>query len=431
MDESADLLDADACFLRAHLLHERNRPAEAADFCRRGLGRDPHHPGCLSLLAQSLLQLDGREEEALRAAYDAVTADPENAHQHAVLAFARSRTARDGQDSVLRRALEEADHAVSLDPGHDLAHVVRASILTRLEKWKEAEAAARRALELDPDNIQASSILSGVLVNLGRQREHTELAEDLLARGPDDPDAHIAAGFNYLQRGDQAKANEHFLEALRLEPNHEGARLGLIESHRARSWSYRTLIRFNTAIQRLSSGNGQWVMLGGYVLYRTVLGPLQKASPVGAGLLITAWLVLALWSHLARGMASFFMLFDRRVRLVLGRPEIIEGLVSGVPVTLALAALFGWIAADIPPSPLPALHLFLAATVCTAAASNDHHFGRWIYAAAAAFVLPVALLLTGAYVVQRGPDWIVSLGTIALTTSVVFTWVRSFGLFYR
>jgi Flp pilus assembly protein TadD len=431
MDESADLLDADACLQRAHLLHERNRPAEAAEFCRRGLGRDPHHPGCLALLAQCLLQVDGREEEALRAAYDAVTADPENAHQHTVLAFARSRTALDGQDSVLRRALGEVDHAVSLDPDHSFAHVVRASILARLGKVKEAEAAARRALELDPDDMQASSILSAMLVQQGRQAEHAELAEDLLARGPDDPDAHIAAGFNYLQRGDHAKANEHFREALRLEPNHEGARMGLIESFRARSWMYRLLIRFNTAIQRISAGNGQWVMLGGYVLYRTLYRSLQNTAPVAAALLLTAWLILALWSHLARGMASFFMLFDRRVRPALRRPEIVEGLASGVPVVLALAVLGGWIAADIPPSPLPALSLFLAATVCAGAASNDHHIGKWIYAAAAAFVLPMALLVTGAFLVGHGPGWIMEVGMIALTTSAVFTWVRGFGLLYR
>lgn len=431
MDESADSLDAEACLQRAFLLHDRNRPAEAAEFCRRGLGIDPHHPGCLALLALSLLQLDGREEEAVRAAHDAVGAAPEAAHPLAVLALARSRAAQPGQSSVLRRALVEADRAVSLDPDLPFAHVVRGSILMGLEKWGEAEASARRALELDPDDIQASSILSSALVCQGRQDEHSELAEDLLARAPEDAAAHIAAGFKYLQRGDQVRASEHFLEALRLDPNHEGARLGLIESFRARSELYRGLLVFNATLQRVTEGKGQWVMLGGYVLYRTLYSSLRESSPVAAALLVGAWLMLALWSQLARGFAAFWMVMDERVRIVLRRSEIVEGLVTGLPVLLAFVLMLGWLVADLPRTSEAPLLLFLAASVGAGAATNEHHLGKWIYGAAAVFVLPVSLLVGWTAVAGPQLDWVWSTGLYAVYVSVAISWLRAFGVLYR
>jgi len=431
MDAFGDNLGVDACMQRGWMLYERNRPAEAVEFSRRALGQDPHHPEALALLALCLVRMDGHEKDALHAAYDAVSAAPENGRMHTVLAFARMRATPQGQNAPLRQALTEIDHAISLDTDNSFAHVVRASILLRLEKWNDAERAARRALELAPDDTQAASIVSAVMMHQGRRNEQGALAEDLLARNPEDPAAHIAAGFNFLQRGEHQQANTHFLEALRLEPGNEGARLGLMESYRARSPFYRALLAFSSYIARVSNGFGQWVLLGGFVAYQTVYQSLIKTAPLAAALLMTTWLIFALWSHLARGIASFVMLTDRTVRVAMDRKETIEALATGIPCVLALLALGGWLGFGLPGDAFPALLLFLAAVVAAAAASNEHHQGKWLYLAAAVFVVPVSLLFL--LMSASGTDFpaLSPFVMYALRTAVIVTWLRAFGVLYR
>ena len=92
-----------------------------------------------------------------------------------------------------------------------------------LGKLESANRAFRRAMELGPDSPQPYCALATVLWALGRPSE----AEAVLRRAPDDAQVHFNLGVLLEQRGQAVDAREQYERALRLDPQHAGARLNL------------------------------------------------------------------------------------------------------------------------------------------------------------------------------------------------------------
>jgi len=102
--------------------------------------------------------------------------------------------------------------------------------------------------------------------------------QNALRLDPDSADTHATLGWNYLQNGNRAKANEHFREALRLDPDSEWARQGILETLRTYNPLYRPLLKFFLWMQTLT-GRAQWgVIIGLYVVYRIILAT-ARANP--------------------------------------------------------------------------------------------------------------------------------------------------------
>jgi chemotaxis protein methyltransferase CheR len=110
----------------------------------------------------------------------------------------------------LQDALSSCDEAIrtnKLEPGH---HYLRATILTELGHYAEAEAAFRRALYLDPDFVLAHFAMAGLARRMERPavgRTHLRNAVALLSELP--PDS-VLPGSDGLT----AREFESFLEAL-------------------------------------------------------------------------------------------------------------------------------------------------------------------------------------------------------------------------
>jgi Flp pilus assembly protein TadD len=434
MTETHDTPDWRQCLARAEMLIERDRYADAAEWCQRGLQSQPDDDRLHSLLALCWMNVEGRAEDAVQAARRSVGLDPEDAHNHAMLALAISHKAKDGQDGLLREALQEATKALELDAWSVMAHSAHTQVLLRLRKWREAEESARAALALDPENPRLGAQLGIILHHLGKHEDHEHLANSHLAQHPEDDAAHCSAGLNALRKGDHKAANAHFLEALRLDPSSELARIGLAESYRARSWSYRWLLQLNGFIKRITGGRESAFWIGGFIAYRLLYKALSTTAPVLAWILVGAWLLLVFWSALARGISSFFMLFDRFARQSLTTREKWEAGLVGSLVFLAVACLvcgvfihWGFAAA--------ALGLFLGATPVSAAVTNDHHIGRWVYAVATAFCILCPLYFTAHVFTATWLDVglvgafdVLSAGILG---AVAFSWIRAFGFLYR
>ena len=83
-------------------------------------------------------------------------------------------------------------------------------------------------------------------------------AGSALANDPENALTHANQGWALLHRGDHAKALEHFREALRIDPELDWARAGIVEALKARHLIYRLMLRFFLWIGRQASV-AQWI----------------------------------------------------------------------------------------------------------------------------------------------------------------------------
>jgi Tfp pilus assembly protein PilF len=189
--------------LLAVCLTETGRDEEALAESEEALRRRPASPSVWRIRS-FVLRRARRHREALAAANEAVRLDPGQAMSLIRRAEARS----SGGD--LKGALRDVDAALAIDPTLAGGHQFRAAVLTLLGQGDEAEAAGRESLRIDPEA----------------------------------PGAHAALGWQMLHAGDPAKAQAEFREALRLDPSMEWARLGLVETLKARNPVYRPVLRY-------------------------------------------------------------------------------------------------------------------------------------------------------------------------------------------
>ncbi len=392
---------------------------------QQALQADPNHAPSYAMLALCWMREDGKKAQAVDAARRGVGLEPEDPFMRGVLALSLANSAKEGQESVMQQARLAATEAVRLDPDSDFAHTVEAQIYLRLRKYPEAEASARRALAIDTDNTVATEVLSASLLMQHKDEDNEHLVRYQLENNPEDDSSHTSAGWRALMKGDHREANKHFLEALRLNPMNEGARLGLVESFRARSWVYGGYLRFCHAMSRFSEGAQMGIVLGGFLAYKLLHGALKSVSPFWASVLVAVWLTLALWSHLARGFGSFFMLFDKFARRALKPLEKWEGLAVGGVTLLAVVFLLASMAL---PGPwhLTALTFFFSAIASAAAFTNDHHVGKYVYGTAAAVAGLGALLTASQLFLPIRTDVYI----VTILIGVAVSWMRPFRVLY-
>lgn len=416
----------DAAFARGRLLQTQHRIQDAISCYQQALALDAQHTPSYLMLALCWMSEEDTAAQSADAARRAVALEPENAFARSVLALALNANAKNGQTAAIKAALQEAQEAVRLDPDSGFSHAVLARLHLRLRDFPQAEAAARAALALDTENTMAAEALSAALLQQKKDEDNADLIRYQLQRNAEDDSAHTSAGWMSLMRGDHKQANQHFLEALRINPMSENARMGLIESFRARSWMYRANLRFCHWMSQFTEGRQNAIMIGGFVVYQMLSGYLKTVSPFWANVVIGIWLVLALWSHLARGLSTSFVTMDRFARQALKPREYWEGVVVGGLIFLSLAALLLGYACQVSESGIVALACLFASVANAAAFTNHHHLGRSVYGVAA------ALSGTGAiyFGIAIFADWDLPYagwaGSMALIIGVVTTWLRSF-----
>lgn len=416
---------------RARLLMDQRRHMDAAVCWQQLLAIDPEDAMALAQLAICCVQTKDKQTQALDAARHAIRLEPDESYFHAVLSMVLLDSAKPGQDAQVREAQASAQKAVELDADSGFGHSLMAMALLRLKKFAEAEHAARHALSLDTTNTMAAQVLSMALLNQKKDGDLNSLVDWQLAENPEDDAPHVAAGYRDLMQGRHRDACNHFREALRIDPSNEGARHGLIESFRARSWFYRIYLRFSYFMMQFGQRGAGGIMLAGFVFYRVVFGLLKKDYPGVAYTLAGAWMTLVLWRFLARGVGSALMLTDRFVRLAISTKERWEGICVGSLVLIALGFVtttivtqqFGWL--------FVAMAAALGAVPVASAFTNDHHTGRWLYLALAIVSGGAAVLFTVGALINSEALTSLIIFQAAAYTGAACTWLRMLGVLYR
>jgi tetratricopeptide (TPR) repeat protein len=313
--------------------HQLRRYADAERHFRDALGADPEDDVALNLLASALHAQDGREREALEVIDRAIALDPNDAMHHASRAFILN-----GLDRP-KDALSAARTARELDPYCENALTAEAQAHLLSRDWTRAEKAAREALALDPDRSSAANLLAQALRMQNKTAENDAQIAALLERDPEDESTHCNAGWAALHRGDHRAAEIHFREALRLDPNFDAAREGLLTSFRARSGFYRVYLAYCLRMAQLKEG-AQWaVIIGMYVVYRVVRQLAHAVSPALALAVAALYFIFVLWGFVANPVGNLILLFDRFARHALRRDETTEAVLVGGGVVLGLVLL--------------------------------------------------------------------------------------------
>jgi tetratricopeptide (TPR) repeat protein len=317
---------------RGLLLKEQRRYAEAEEYIKGALGSEPNNPFAFHALAACQFHQE-KLTEALDSISQAITLDPNESDHRALKAFILVSAEKKAE------ARREAQEAVSLDPHSAYAHCAVAQASMALEKWPETEEAARQALSIDPENVFAGNALAHALRLQNKMAENRAHVDDMLARDPEDAYTHATAGWAALQSGDTRRAEDHFREALRLDPNMDGAREGLLHSFKARSVFYRAYLKYCFWMQRLSE-RARWAVIIGLMLGVRFIRPLFTGAAAPIGVAIGAlYFLFVLWVHVAQGVGNFILLTDRFARYALKFRERIEAVFVGASVLSGIICL--------------------------------------------------------------------------------------------
>ncbi|MFO0902850.1 MAG: tetratricopeptide repeat protein [Pirellulales bacterium] len=324
----------DARWERAFLLYREERWQMAERACRELLAEQPQYFPALWLLSFCLLPQE-RWEEATEAARLAIMADPEDAIGY--YAYAQTMSARNRLEEA-RQAIQDA---LRLAPERSGYWALLSQVHYRQEHFTEALDCAQRGLAFDPDDSSCQNLAALAANRLGRTGVAEETLRASLSRDPENAMTHANLGWMQLQAGDAQAAILSFREALRIDPELDNARLGMLESIKAKNFVYRGLLRFNLWMARQSSQARWLVIVVGWMGYRAVrrIGAVVPALAPYSGVLQTLYLVFVLATWLLDPLANLLMRLHPDGKYALSRRQLVQANCVGVLVALALAGL--------------------------------------------------------------------------------------------
>jgi tetratricopeptide (TPR) repeat protein len=299
-------------------LYQLGRYRQAADSFREELAATPDSAAGHRMLGLSLL-MSNRSAAAYESVAEAIRPAPVEAQNHFAMAIVRTKhlklDPRSGQKAsdALRAMRKAGNHplvdarnsirrAIELDPTDPEFFALLASIEMAAGFWGNCLAAAERTLALRPDHRSGLVHRARALMVLGRSAEASTDMDLAIRVAPDDAAVHTARGWHMIKVGRPDAALQHFIEALRLNPNQKWvpaaakqARLSL--RFELYGWWYRFIVR---------AGRGEYRRLVFLICILPLLGVFMKPAEWIVRLCATAGLE-------GYAILSFGPLMDRRV----------------------------------------------------------------------------------------------------------------------
>ena len=300
-------------------------------------------------------------------------------HTDDAIAFALLSMCASGLDDD-KRALEYAERAVGLEPDNDAVLYQYARVLVSLDQLKKGEKVIRSAisfnaydaeyfgllaiilasrkkfnealdyanqgLALDPSNLTCLNIRSMAQVKTGDQTGAFSTVEGALEFDPENPITHANYGWGLLEKGDAKKALEHFREALRLDPQNEWAKSGLLEGLKARYFVYRLFLKYAFWMEKMSAGAQFGVIIIVGVMYNRFTSFMfdnEKWQPF----LIPIWVLLILTilsSWFLPALMNLYLRLNTYGRYALNEKQKKISTYVGVAVLVAVVGGIGYIA---------------------------------------------------------------------------------------
>ena len=389
-------MNADSYLLRARVLMSQNRMELAEEQLRMVLASESSHSEAHAMLALCLVEreaFDAATEEAQQAIFHG----PEEPTAHYSLARVMLKRNR------LREAREAINEALRLSPWNADYFATLGAIEAAGEKWEEVLKAAQQGLEAEPEHEACENLRAAALTTLGRRSEAGLTIQESLRRNPENAFTHANEGWRLLHVRQPEQAMVHFREALRLDPNMEWARRGIVEAMKARFFIYRMMLGFFLWIGRFPPRT-RLLLLIGMPIAQSVLQTTVASVPALEFLafpMMLTYLLFVWMTWTSSALFNLVLMLNPFGRLALNREEKVQAIATGSCVAAAFACeiLFLYQSLKLPEilshgTYVAALYLGLAVPVITTTGTKER--SRKI-AAAAWTLLVLYFCLTTTY----------------------------------
>jgi tetratricopeptide (TPR) repeat protein len=330
-----------AHFERGGLLLQQGRYEDAEREFRQHLAQEPNDPAGHVLLATALVEQD-RYAEATEEVNTGIGLAPDMAFGHS----ARARILL--ERNWYAEAEEAAREALRLDPEDVDNYHNLAAVLVQTKRWEEALGYVDAGLALDAEDVDCLNLRAIILRNLGRTAEANDTMDAAMARQPDNSLTHANRGWAELQARDPKAAAESFREALRLDPESDYARYGIMEALKARNFIYRWMLAYFIWMSAFGARKQFAIIVGGYVIYRVLLGVAEEHPGVGPFVwpVLIAYIVFAVLTWVSYPLFNLLLRLDPIGRHALDREQRITANLVGGALGLCVVSLIAWLTVD-------------------------------------------------------------------------------------
>ncbi|MEM7393077.1 MAG: tetratricopeptide repeat protein, partial [Verrucomicrobiota bacterium] len=283
---------------------------------RQALSSFPDDGYLHALMAQCLDQ-QKRYDEALAEAGEAVHLDPDNPLAHYTLAWIHESC------DDLEAAHTSIDEAIRIDPDDPDYYGLKSSLHARRQEWEACHDGAVTGLSLDPEHEVCNNFRAMALIKLDRGEQADAGLEAVLTHNPNSSYSHATTGWSRLEQGDHRQAMTHFKEALRLDPENEWARDGIVTALKSGNPLYRLMLKWGFWMMRFNEKTRMTIL--GFLIVVFFFGPaLGNLFPVlkpVIGPLRAIYQIFALLTWFADPFFEMLLLLNRNGRLVLTASE--------------------------------------------------------------------------------------------------------------
>lgn len=339
---------------RAQLLLAQGRPKDAERQLVDALRIEPENDYALGLLARC--KYDQKQIPAgIEAVKSAIRVMPHEGYYYYLLAFGYY------QLDQHEPALRYLQRAVELSPWSAEFFGLWGLVLLEEKKFEAALAKANEGLAVDAENITCLNVRSTALNKLRRVEDAMETMKDALEKDPENPWTHTTVGWNLLEKRRHNEAARHFREALRLQPNLEGAREGLKQALKSKIPPYKWLLQYSFWINNKGKRARLFIPIA---IYAGVQLLSHLSLEGGGGLAAIGYSLLALYvlfvitSWVINPLANFFLFFYKDGKYALTRREKL----NAISLVVALSTGLGLVIASLL-MPLVTVQLLVAGLI--------------------------------------------------------------------
>ena len=318
------------------MLYQQSRYDLAENELRQTLAEEPHLAYAHSLYALCLAQRENFDE-ATNEARRGIHLEPDFGFAHYAMAhvfFDRNR---------YPEAVTAVNEAIRLDPENADYFALLSNIHLQERRWREALNTAEQGLQSDPEHVGCTNLRAMAMVKLGRKSEAGATIGTALSKNPDNSLTHANQGWTLLHQGEPKKAAEHFREALRLDPQNEWARQGIIEALKARNIIYAAMLKYFLWMAKFSR-RVQWVIILAGYFGNQILAATAHTNPDLAPWILPLrilYIVFALMTWLAYPFFNLLLRLNKFGRMVLSREQTTATNWFGFCLLIALGGLVG------------------------------------------------------------------------------------------
>lgn len=265
-------MSADEFPTRGYVLLNQGKYDLAVKEFSRYLAQNPNNAELHSLLAFCFIKLK-KNKEAEHEAKASIGIDPTNHFAHYLMGTiflekSKNKEARLSLNEAIRLAPEEADY-----------HLAIAHLDFKEQKYEQAWQIIEEALSMDPEHVGCLNMKGRLAIKLNKKFDAENAFSAAFAKDPDNAHTHTNQGWAMLEKKNYKQALGHFREALRINPNSDFARSGLIEALKAKYWLYRYFLQFSFWMGNLSV-KYRWGLIIGLILvvkFLPILAPFYLA----------------------------------------------------------------------------------------------------------------------------------------------------------